>query len=195
MNNDLFFGSETNEHYTPYSFLLKVCEFYGGCIDLDPCANSLIAPHCPAAMHYTIEQDGLTLPWFGNVFVNPPYGRDGLPAFVKKCIAELEASRVNQILLLVPSRTDTKWHRSLNDFARCYLTGRLKFHNPANAGNAAPFPSVLFYFGQESKAFQRYWQSAGEVFMPLSNAESEAKERRKEYMKELMRKRRAQQKN
>lgn len=201
MDNKLFFSSESNEHYTPYDFLIRVCEFYGGNIDLDPCANSLTEPHCPALMHYTIEVDGLVMPWWGNVFVNPPYGRgdSGLAGFVKKCLTEYESGNVNQILLLVPSRTDTQWHKSLGAITRCYITGRLKFVNAANQGNSAPFPSVLFYFGKNKEYFYEYWSSVGEVFIPRVDepdlGELDSKEQRRAYMREYMRKKRAAQRS
>ena len=45
-----------------------------GPFDLDPCA----APGQPwptAKHHYALPQDGLQLPWFGRVWLNPPYGQ------------------------------------------------------------------------------------------------------------------------
>ena len=41
--------------------------------DLDPCA-SIVRPWPTAAMHYTIEDNGLAKPWAGRVWCNPPYG-------------------------------------------------------------------------------------------------------------------------
>jgi transcriptional regulator with XRE-family HTH domain len=45
--------------------------------DLDPCSPTRDPKKAPvrAAMHYTARDDGLALPWFGTVFLNPPYGR------------------------------------------------------------------------------------------------------------------------
>ena len=45
-----------------------------GPFDLDPCA----APGQPwttAKHHYAPPQDGLQLPWFGRIWLNPPYGQ------------------------------------------------------------------------------------------------------------------------
>lgn len=188
MDKSLMFASGENENYTPYTFLIKVCEFFGGNIDLDPCSNSLDNPQCPALVHYNKTLNGLSLPWFGNVFVNPPYSRDLLKPFVDKSISEFESDRARQILILVPARTDTQWHLSLNKYPRCYLTGRLKFQNPANNGNSAPFPSVLFYLGNSPDDFQRYWKNFGEV---LSISTGKKKFDKKEYQREYMRKKRS----
>lgn len=46
--------------------------------DLDPCAP-INRPWDVAKHHYTIVEDGLLKPWFGRVFLNPPYG--GPPIF------------------------------------------------------------------------------------------------------------------
>ena len=118
-------SSKTNEHYTPTKVVNHVIEFYNGVIDLDPCSNSVDNPNVPAEFHYAVELDGLQLPWAGKVFVNPPYGRE-LNKWVNKTVYEYESGRAREILLLVPSRTDTQWFTSLNPYPRVYLVGRLK---------------------------------------------------------------------
>jgi len=167
MNNELMFSSKSNEHFTPLDFLEKVREFYGGWIDLDPASNGVDDSHSRASANYDKELDGLRWEWPGNVFLNPPYSRDLLKPFIAKAIAEYESGHANQILILAPARTDTQWHRSLAAYPRCYITGRLKFHNPSNDGNDAPFPSVLFYLGGNWPKFARHWRDTGEVFFPL----------------------------
>jgi len=184
MNNDLMFSSQDNEHYTPLDFLLRVFEFSEG-IDLDPCSNSLESPNVPATVHYVEALDGLSLPWFGRVWLNPPYGRS-LSKWVAKAIEEYESKRVTEVYILVPARTDTQWHKSLDSYARCYLTGRLKFQNPANGGNSAPFPSVLFSLGKRNNEFKSYWSKYGLVTIPIKTSFD-----RNAYQKEYMRQRRA----
>lgn len=39
---------------------------------LDPCSTD---SNAKCADHYTVFDDGLAVPWYGTVFVNPPYGR------------------------------------------------------------------------------------------------------------------------
>jgi len=159
MNKELMFSSIAHEHYTPLDFLLKVFRFSGE-IDLDPCSNSLETPNVQARQHFTKELDGLSQFWQGKVYVNPPYGRE-ISKWVDKAISEYQSKRSSEIYILLPSRTDTKWHKSLDKYSRCYLTGRLKFKNPANQNNAAPFPSVLFYLGVRNSEFIDYWKSFG----------------------------------
>ena len=159
MNKELMFSSVSHEQYTPLDFLSKLFRFSGE-IDLDPCSNSLESPQVTAKHHFTKELDGLSQHWQGKVYVNPPYGRE-ISKWVNKAVCEYKSERSSEIYILLPSRTDTKWHKSLDKYSRCYLTGRLKFQNLANQNNSAPFPSVLFYLGDRNNEFIHYWKSFG----------------------------------
>lgn len=62
----------SDEWYTPKS----IFDGLGVEFDLDPCHPGRDCAHChvPAKNIYTKEDDGLSKPWEGRVFVNPPYG-------------------------------------------------------------------------------------------------------------------------
>ena len=118
-------------------------------------------------LFYTREHDGLKQKWVDPTFVNPPYGK-GLQAikWIEKALLEAETG-VTTVMLL-PSRTDTKWfHKYIYDkdgielrFLKGRLTFRLPKDNPGlyyndpnipgnrttNKTSAAPFPSVLIIF-------------------------------------------------
>ena len=66
--------SRTPEWTTPSHVLTVVTSMLGGGIDLDPCADD--GHNVPATRHYRSQDDGLTKPWHGRVFMNPPYGSD-----------------------------------------------------------------------------------------------------------------------
>jgi len=61
---------KNDEWLTPPEILKGLGQF-----DLDPCAP-VIRPWDTAKNHYTIEDNGLLLPWNGRVFCNPPYGSE-----------------------------------------------------------------------------------------------------------------------
>lgn len=92
--------------------------------------------------YFTVEDDGLVQSWAGErVWCNPPYS--AVARWVEKACTERE--RAVTSILLVPSRTDTRWFQ---DYAQTadevrLLPGRLKF---SGAKNSAPFPSVLLVF-------------------------------------------------
>ena len=115
--------------------------------DLDPCSPSSDGP-VPALVRWTEADDGLSQPWRGLVFVNPPYSR-ALPRWVAKCADEANAGAV--VIGLVPSRTDTRWwHDAVAEQAEVIMRkGRLRFGGGAHA---APFPSAIAVWGDPALA-------------------------------------------
>jgi hypothetical protein len=99
-----------------------------GPFDLDPCAVSEPRPWPTAAHHYTVEDDGLSKPWFGRVFMNPPYGG---PAIVRPWLRRMVDH--GRGIALIFARTETE---AFFDFvwragtAALFLEGRLTFHYP-----------------------------------------------------------------
>lgn len=81
--------SGTNEWYTP-SYII---EALGGKFDLDPCAPK--NEWHTAKTCYTEEDNGLILPWEGEVFLNPPYSRPEVDLFMRRM-----AEHANGIALL-----------------------------------------------------------------------------------------------
>jgi hypothetical protein len=93
-----------------------------------------------ARVRYTMEDDGLVLPWFGTVFVNPPYGRE-LPYWVAKTAWEVERGSAAVVLVLMPARTDTRyWHRYVAGRANSVSANRLYGFEQFNLQNLISFP-------------------------------------------------------
>lgn len=155
-------SSDSQEWYTPRTIIDLVTGFFDE-IDLDPCSNSHDAPNVPARTHYTQADDGLIQPWFGRVYLNPPYGRV-IDAWVNKLCCSYEALEVEAGIALLPARTDTDWFQRLTPYPVCFIDGRLTFVG-ATAG--APFPSVLVYLGDEVQRFAQACQSLGVVRVVL----------------------------
>lgn len=113
-----------------------------GPFDLDPC-SPIERPWPTAAKHYTIEDDGLRQPWFGRVWLNPPYGNAG--AWMRK-MAEHGSG-----VALMFARTETAmWHDHIWPSAHSilFMRGRVTFclsdGTPAKANAGAP--SVLIAY-------------------------------------------------
>jgi len=71
-------SSATAEHYTPAE-IVNAARLTLGAIDLDPASCALAQDVVKAAAWYgpgsPFGEDGLTEPWLGRVFLNPPGGR------------------------------------------------------------------------------------------------------------------------
>lgn len=135
--NKVHFSSNTPEWETPWELFLELDgEFH---FTLDPCATK---DNAKCEVFYTQEDDGLSLPWFGNVFCNPPYGRV-ISSWVVKAVREVgENPDVECVVLLLPARTDTKWfHQHIyHKHEVRFMQGRVRF-GEEKAG--APFPSMI----------------------------------------------------
>ena len=106
---------------------------------LDPCASDT-NHKCP--VYFTREQNGLLQDWgTETVYCNPPYGREIADWMAK---ADSAARAGATVVMLVPSRTGTKWyHRIAKKHEVRFLEGRLKF---GGSKNAAPFDSMVVVF-------------------------------------------------
>lgn len=157
------FSSASPEWYTPRPVIDAVINFFDA-IDLDPCANSHKAPNVPASARFTKDDDGLTRPWFGRVYMNPPYGRE-IPPWIEKACGAYETREIEAAILLVPARTDTEWWRRMRDYPVCLIDGRLRFIGPEGEVAPAPFPSALVYLGDEIDRFASAVAHLGDVWV------------------------------
>lgn len=122
---NVHFSSATDHWSTPkdvYESLFNEFKF-----DFDPCP-----------LHGT---NGLEISWGTSNFVNPPYS--GIKHWCKKAYEEWKMGKT--VVMLIPSRTDTKyWHEYIMKATEIrFIKGRLKF---GNAKNSAPFPSCVVIF-------------------------------------------------
>ena len=89
--------------------------------------------------------DGLAVPWGSRVFCNPPY--KDVKVWLKKATSEHSLGG-KLIVLLLPSRTNTKWfHKYILDYEHTpevrFIKGKLKFQGYTKE---APFPSCVVVY-------------------------------------------------
>lgn len=125
---------------TPPHIVKSLGEF-----DLDPC-SPVNRPWDTAKTHYTILDNGLTLPWHGRVWLNPPYGRK-MGAWLKKM------ARHGFGVSLIFARTDTRDFQDLvfpHIYSMLFISGRLTFYRdnglPGQHNGGAP--SVLLAYSE-----------------------------------------------
>lgn len=128
------------EWYTPP----HVFEALGLRFDLDPAAPPGGVPWIPARRHLTEEEDGLARPWYGRVWLNPPYGRQ-----TARWLRRL--SEHGDGIALVFARSDTDWFQRFAPTATaiCFVSGRLRFvpGDDRTEASSAGAPSLLMAFG------------------------------------------------
>ena len=115
---------------------------------LDACAEPWSAK---APKFYTVQDDGLSQPWNGMVWCNPPYGRD-VGAWLEKAYKETRLNRsCKGVFVLTFVRSDTQWWHDYVRYADSVvmLKGRVKFQaGPEDTAptQSAPAPSCLIIF-------------------------------------------------
>ena len=139
MINKGLFSSNSNEWATPKDLFNNLNKKFN--FTLDPCATD---ENHKCDKYYTIKQDGLKQSWEGEcVFCNPPYGRE-INKWVKYCYEQHIKHNITVVMLL-PSRTDTRWFHDYiyHKSEIIFLKGRLHFNDGTNA---APFPSMIVIY-------------------------------------------------
>ena len=160
---DLVLQSISNEHYTPRQYIEAAREVLGG-IDLDPASCAEANRTVRAKRFFSIDDDGLSKPWRGTVWLNPPYG--GLAGgFIAKFISEYDVGRVTAGVVLVSAHaTDTAWFQPLWSGLLCFTDHRINFYGgDERIGDRSTIGNVFVYFGERRDAFVEAFSQFGTV--------------------------------
>lgn len=127
---------------TPPDILKRLGRF-----DLDPCSAPRPRPWDTATHHFDGKNyDGLKEPWFGRVWLNPPYDTPAMTKFMRRMV-----DHKNGIALLF-ARTDTRvWQEWIFPYADSlfFIQGRIKFHlSDGRLAWGAGAPSVLISYSE-----------------------------------------------
>ncbi len=161
--HDLLVSSVSSEHPTPQWLVDQLAREFGA-FDLDPCAT---AGNAKAPRFYTRDQDGLSQPWEGRIWLNPPYGRE-IGAWLRR--AAQAGAEGHLVVALVPARsTGTQWWMEAAGAASLpprFLPGRLV--NP-ETGRQWTIPAAVLVFGTltgRHGTVARKCAVCGQVFWP-----------------------------
>lgn len=122
MNEGYMNKAKTVEWETPQDFFEQLNHEFNFTVDV---ASTHENAKCEK--HYTLEDDGLSKSWAGEVvWCNPPYGAE-MPKWIEKAYSERNNAKC--IVMLIPSRTDTRaFHNWIYGIAEIrFVKGRLKF--------------------------------------------------------------------
>lgn len=157
----------TDDWCSPPEITLRLEEFFGGPVDVDPCSNERSIVKARMAM----TTGGLTRPWRLPrpvnlaVFENFPYsqGQD----WTDKALAELASGNVIELIRLCPMATSTQWwadmcKRCARYNPRVLALKRLAFIGAdGKQSMTCRFEPALIYFGGAPESFTR-------TFAPLT---------------------------
>ncbi|MCK5602624.1 adenine methyltransferase [Candidatus Pacearchaeota archaeon] len=109
--------------------------------DLDVCAEEWNAK---CKNYISPIKDGLSVPWFGVCWMNPPYGRV-IKDWIRK--AYEESRRGVTVVSLVPARTETGWWHDYCLKAEIrFIRGRVNFINNNGKSGRPRFGSAVVVF-------------------------------------------------
>lgn len=133
------------EWYTPK----WVFDELGISFDLDPASPVSFDTAVPAKAKYTVDDNGLLMPWFGNVWLNPPYGKD-TGRWMDRLIEHGTG------IAMVFSRTDSQWFQRAMKSANgiLFLAGRVKFvpgEENKHKKNGAGAGTAMLAYGESCK--------------------------------------------
>lgn len=134
--NPVHFSSATDDWATPQDFFDKLNAEFS--FTLDVCASD---GNAKCERYFTARDDGLSKPWAGICWMNPPYGR-GIGDWMRKAYESARDGAT--VVCLVPARTDTRWWQTYATQGEVFFVpGRLKF---GDAKANAPFPCAVVTF-------------------------------------------------
>lgn len=139
-----------------------------GSIDLDPAtcaeANNTVMATCA----FTKNDNGLDHPWFGNVWLNWPFGRKENPLWVYKLYQEWALGNAEQICCICYASTSETWFKLLKMFPICYLDGRTNYIdlNTGKQAKGVSKGSCVTYLGHNLSGFEEHFSPLGDVMWP-----------------------------
>lgn len=160
-------GGGVVEWYTPKEHIEHIRKVLGT-IDLDPATSEAAQKIVKASAYYTKDDDGLTKPWQGTVFLNPPFKMPLVAQFVGKLCEAVADKSVPEAILLTNDNTDTSWWQQAATAASavCFHRGRIAFYNDAGATSAPTNGQTFCYFGHHPGRFRDVFKEVGLCLAP-----------------------------
>lgn len=171
------FSHKRTEYYTPEVYIEAARTVMGG-IDLDPASDPFPQGWIKAGRYFTIRDDGLSNPWSGRVFLNPPYSKDSRNrsnqmVWSNRLIDYWVAGDVTEAILLVKAALGYKWFETIFPrFPVCFTRDRIRFLTedrempPAKQANAVFYLPPKHAWSEKLMLFKRTFDKFGRVIFP-----------------------------
>ncbi|HTI14157.1 MAG TPA: DNA N-6-adenine-methyltransferase [Dictyobacter sp.] len=158
-----------NEWYTNAKYIEAARSVMGG-IDLDPASCAEANKTVRAARYYSLEDDGITSTWYGNVWLNAPFSEQAI--WTQKAVREYEHGSLQQIILLLQAATERVWFQPLYTYPICFANHQIMFNRP----NAEPYHiyhGICFvYLGANEAKFIEVFSQFGHIVKAIDTPKS-----------------------
>ena len=157
-----------DEWYTPAG-VVGAARAVMGRIDLDPASTSEANETVQAKAIYTVEDDGLTQPWRGRVFLNPPFSAQLKRAFCDRLRESVASGDVTQAVLVTPIDISPQWGDVIRTCASAVAlaVGSTPFYGPRGEHGGPGFGHMVSYYGPNverfASVFDQEWSVWGRV--------------------------------
>lgn len=162
-------GTGEIDWYSPAYIVDPARRVMGG-IDLDPASTHEANRVIRAERIWTAADDGLSRPWSGRIWLNPPYNRDMVEAFTARAIQAWQAHDVKQACILVNNATETRWFQDLAEVATAiaFPEGRVRYWHdrPGVEITGATQGQAVIYLGGRERMFLDAFGELGLVVTP-----------------------------
>lgn len=171
-------SSESSEWYTP-AHVVEIARDVMGSIDLDPASSHRANRVVKADAIFTVDSNGLGNDWWGNVWLNPPYGKtagkSNAGIWFDYLVSQYQRGNVEQGCVLINSSTGNKWFSSVWRHPVCFFGQRIKFvpAHPSERKRSPTHSNVMVYLGVDVDVFVDVLSPYGTVVLPRGSAISE----------------------
>jgi ParB family chromosome partitioning protein len=166
--HQLIHSSESKEWYTPRRYIEAVRLVMGG-IDLDPASCAEANTIVNATQYHDLSKNGLSLNWYGRVFLNPPYGKtknkSNQEIWSAYLLEQYRQRNVTEAILLVNAVTDRRWFQKLWAYPVCFTNHRIKFISPNGKFNQPTHGNCFVYLGGQGQKFTEVFSKFGVIAM------------------------------
>lgn len=164
--------SHVSVDYGTPPYIVEAARNTMGTIDLDPASSPQFNKTVRAKKIFTEVDDGLTRPWYGNVYLNPPYskkkGQSNQARWMDYLLIEYHKNQVAQAVCTVKSALSYNWFETLWDMLPvCLIRQRPSFIklDGTTEGHASQGAAV-FYVGTNVDKFIANFKSLGRITTP-----------------------------
>lgn len=158
--------NDLNERYTPAKYVNAARKVMGD-INLDPASCYFANLIVKADIYYDEVQNGLSKPWFGRVWMNPPFSGN-LADWLYHLVAQYKCGNVTQAICLYPAAggvLSTGWFHQLLVYPMCIPFKRVCYYreDDIHATGHPPFSSVFSYLGPNEAEFAKVFRKFGDI--------------------------------